>query len=108
VKVIKEELEANINMKLLPDNWILLKDDKNDLVFSNKQRSHFVHIDYKEDHAEQFSIYFVQCQHDFMIIGTAEDTVRVGSKTQINAMEKAMLLMECIDEHLLRQLKNVF
>jgi len=85
-------------MKRLPDNWFLLKIHKNDFVFSNKQESYFVHVDCKSQLEDDYSIYFLQKQTDFMVIVLEEAADFTSTTTRSNALEKAYRLMDSINE----------
>jgi hypothetical protein len=89
-------------MKRLPDNWFLLRIHKNDFVFSNKQESYFVHIDCKSRLEDDYSIYYLQKQNDFLVIGLEKAADFSSSTTKLNALEKAYMLMDSIDEFFMK------
>lgn len=86
-------------MTPIPNNWTLLEEIDQCMVFGHSTNMFEVYIDFDAAKKNPYSITYEQTDGDYELIEIEEGTFTTTALTKDDAMEKAILLMQFIEEH---------
>jgi hypothetical protein len=81
----------------LPPTWHFIEELEGSFVFENSSRTFSVYVDFEQDKSVPYTIGYDQLEGDYELIDAGDDTFTTGAKTQKEALEKALLMMEFIN-----------
>lgn len=81
----------------LPPTWHFIEELEGSFVFENSSRTFSVYVDFELGKSVPYTIGYDQLEGDYELIDAGDDTFTTGAKTQEEALEKALLMMEFIN-----------
>ena len=86
-------------MTPIPSNWTLLEEIDGCMVFGHSTNMFEVYIDFDDSKKAKYTISYEQTDGDYELIDIEDGTFTTTAQTKEDAMEKAILLMQFIEEH---------
>lgn len=87
-------------MESIPDNWTLVQEWGQNLIFENKDRSFSVNVTFTPQLMMPYEIGFKQLKGDFIRIGTEDGAYSTHAATKAEALQKSVEMMLFIDSKL--------
>nr|MBK9652691.1 hypothetical protein [Bacteroidota bacterium] len=86
-------------MTPIPNSWTLLEEIDDCFVFGHSTNMFEVYIDYDAAKKAKYTISYEQTDGDYELIDIEDGTFTTTAQTKEDAIEKAILLMQFIEEH---------
>lgn len=86
-------------MTPIPNSWTLLEEIDDCFVFGHSTNMFEVYIDFDDSKKAKYTISYEQTDGDYELIDIEDGTFTTTAQTKEDAIEKAILLMQFIEEH---------